>query len=278
MFDTHCHLNHPDFQADWPQVLDRARQAGLDGAVIVGYDLLSSRLAVEMARPEEDLYAAVGIHPHDAEKADRGAMAELASLARRSEVVAIGETGLDFYRNLSPRQAQIDAFRRHIDLAAQLYLTLIVHDRDAHDEVFEVLASHAPPHLRVILHCYSAGPDMLDEAIRRGWWISLAGNVTYPRASALRAVAASVPADRLLVETDAPYLPPQPYRGRRNEPAFLRETISAIATARGEPEEQVRRQTTRNAMFAFGLLIDQAVEEEKARSREAETLRGDAAQ
>lgn len=255
MFDSHAHLNHEQFQADREKALQRARSAGVMGLVIVGFDVGSSALAVELARPHEDIYAAVGIHPHDADKVTRQTMEHLRRLATKPGVVAIGETGLDFYRMLSPRQAQIDAFRRHIDLAAGEHLTLIVHDRDAHDEVLDVLARHAPRHLRVVLHCFSGDASLLEEALARGYWIGLAGNVTYPRAGALRAVAARVPGDRLLLETDCPYLPPQAHRGKRNEPAFLRQTLQAVAMIRGDDEAKLEDQTEENAYYAFGLVI-----------------------
>ncbi|MBC7287552.1 MAG: TatD family hydrolase [Armatimonadetes bacterium] len=253
MFDTHAHLNHEQFQADRYEVIERARSAGVTGLVNVGYDLGSSRLAVEMASEEDDIYAAVGVHPHEAETVSRETVARLRELARKPGVVAIGETGLDFFRDLSPRQAQIDAFRWQIDIAAAEYLTLIVHTRNAHDEVMEILERQAPPHLRVVLHCFSGDQDMADEAIRRGYWIGLAGNITYPNAHALRAVAARVPDEKLLIETDCPYLPPQGRRGRRNEPAYLRETLEALAAVRMQHVEEVERLTDRNALAAFGL-------------------------
>ncbi len=254
MFDSHAHLNHQQFQADRDLVLERAREAGLTGLVNVGFDIGSSRLAIEMAEPEADVYAAVGVHPHDAEMVTRETVAKLRELARRPGVVAVGETGLDFYRNLSPRQAQVDAFRWHIDLAAAEYLTLIVHTRQAHDEVLEILASHAPPRLRVVLHCFSGDEAVAEEAVRRGYWIGIAGNVTYPRARRLQAIAARLPAERLLIETDCPYLPPQGYRGRRNEPAYLRVTLEFLARLRGQEIEELERQTEENAMAAFGLV------------------------
>lgn len=253
MFDSHAHLNHQDFQADRDAVLLRAREAGLTGLVNVGWDLGSSRLAAALAQRDEGVYAAVGIHPHDAAAASADHYTALRDLARRPEVVAIGETGLDFFRDLSPRDAQIDAFRRHIELAAETNLSLIVHDRDAHEEIFSILSQDAPPGLHVVLHCYSAGPGLLDEAMARGYWIGLACNVTYPKAASLRQVACRVPLDRLLVETDCPYLPPQSKRGRRNEPAFLREALDTIAAVRGCPVALVERQTEANAREVFGI-------------------------
>lgn len=251
MFDSHAHLNHQDFQADRDAVLVRAREVGLTGLVNVGWDLGSSRLALTLARPNEDIYAAIGIHPHHAATASAHDYAALRDLAKRPEVVAIGETGLDFFRDLSPRDAQIDAFRCHIELAAETGLPLIVHDREAHEEILAILAQDAPPGLRIILHCYSAGPGLLEQALARGYWIGLACNVTYPKATGLREVARCVPLEKLLVETDCPYLPPQSKRGRRNEPAFLREALETIAAVRGCPVTQVEKQTEANAREVF---------------------------
>lgn len=253
MFDSHAHLNHQYFQADRDAVLLRAREAGLNGLVNVGWDLGSSRLAVALARPDEGIYAAIGIHPHDAAAASADHYTALRDLARRPEVVAIGETGLDFFRDLSPRDTQTDAFRRHVEIAAETGLPLIVHDRDAHEEILAILAQDAPPGLRIILHCYSAGPGLLDEVMARGYWIGLACNVTYPKATGLREVARRVPLDKLLVETDCPYLPPQSKRGRRNEPAFLREALDTIAAVRDCPVTLVEKQTEANAREVFGI-------------------------
>jgi len=259
MFDSHAHLNHERYQADRHEVLARARAAGVSEIVNVGYDAGSSAVAVMLAEQEEGLYAAVGLHPHDTSGLNEEIAATLRGLAQRPQVVAIGETGLDFYRNLSPRQAQREAFEWHIALAAELGKTLIVHDRDAHEEVMEVLTA-APPQLRVVLHCFSGGPALMEEAVARGCWIGIAGNVTYRRAETLREVAARVPMDRLLVETDCPYLTPQPYRKRpRNEPAFLAATIEVIAAARGQALEDIAEATQANARRAFGLDAPPAV-------------------
>jgi TatD DNase family protein len=252
MFDAHAHLNHEQFQADRAAVWQRAQQAGVRGLVNVGFDLGSSRLAVEMAKPEAGLYAAVGVHPHAASTLSAEGLEDLRRLARSRGVVAIGETGLDFYRNLSPRQAQKDAFRRQLELAAAAGLSLIVHDRAAHEEVLEVLEA-APAGLKVILHCFSGDLDLLKEAVGRGYWIGIAGNVTYPRAGAVQAAAAAAPPDRLLLETDCPYLPPQAFRGRRNEPAYLRATVLAVAGLRGLAPAALEAATLRNACAAFGL-------------------------
>lgn len=256
MFDSHAHLNHERYQADRPQVLARARAAGVRGIVNVGYDAGSSALAVALAEAEPDLYAAVGVHPHDAEALTGDLLRTLRDLARQPSVVAVGETGLDFYRNLSPRGSQLDAFCRHLELAGELGKPVIVHDRDAHEEVLDTLARHAPRDLRVVLHCFSGDEDVLAEAAARGYWVGIAGNVTYPRSDVLRRVAMRVPRHRLLLETDCPYLPPQQYRKRgRNEPACLRETLQAVARLRGEDVTTLERRTEQNASDVFGLAV-----------------------
>jgi TatD DNase family protein len=253
MFDSHAHLNHENFQADRDEVWARAAEAHLTGLVNVGWDVPSSNLALFMTNREIGRYAAVGVHPHNAEQVTRQVLADLREMTREPAVVAIGETGLDFYRNLSPRQAQIASFRHHIQLAAETALTLIVHDRDAHDEILDILRRDAPADLPVILHCYSAGTALLDDALAMGCWIGVAGNVTYPGAADLREAIKHVPDHRLLLETDCPYLPPQMYRGQRNEPLFMRATVKAVATVRGEDQHVVEAQSEANALKAFGM-------------------------
>lgn len=258
LFDTHCHLADRAFRADLDEALARARLAGVAGMVCVGYDLASSRAAAELAGREERVWAAVGIHPHDAARAGRGWVAELRKLARRDKVVAIGETGLDFYRDLSPRPAQKDVFRRHLELALELGLPVIVHDRDAHDETVEILReAHAgqsggatPPG---VMHCFSGGPDHAQACLGLGFCLSFAGPLTYPKSDKVREIAAAAPADRLLVETDAPYLAPQAQRGHRNEPAFVAEVAAALAAVRGVSPKEAAALTTANARRLFGL-------------------------
>ncbi|MGD9518302.1 MAG: TatD family hydrolase [Armatimonadota bacterium] len=257
MFDSHAHISDTAFQVDRPQVLERARAAGVRGLVNVGCDVDSWDLTTAMVDRKTGLYAAVGVHPHKAATVGRETLDQLRALARGEGVVAIGETGLDLYRNLSPKEQQVEAFRRHIELAAELELALLVHDREAHEEVLDVLGQDAPKDLRVVLHCFSGDLDVLAVAHERGYWVGIAGNVTYPGSHTLVQVTAAVQADRLLIETDCPYLAPQKYRKRRrNEPAYLAETLAVVARARGEDPAEVDAQTEHNAREAFGLLVE----------------------
>lgn len=251
LFDSHCHLDDEAFAADREAVLDRARTAGVRGTVTVGTSLASSRRAIALAEQHADVYAAVAIHPHDASSATAAAMAELEALARHQRVVAIGETGLDYYRDFAPRDTQAQVFRAHLVLARLLNLPVIIHNRDAHFDVMRILAEEAPP--RVIMHCFSGSPEIAHRCLDRGYYLGLGGPLTYRNARRALEVAAYVPPDRLLLETDAPYLPPEPHRGRRNEPSYLPLIAWAAAHARGVAAGTVAEITTSNAREAFGL-------------------------
>lgn len=253
MIDSHAHLQMPEFAGDWPAALDNAEQAGIECVVLIGFDIESSRKAVAMAEQHRKLLAAVGIHPHDASSADEAAMEELRRLAGHPKVVAIGETGLDFYRNLSPREKQFEAFEAHLALAEQLGVPVIVHDRDAHDETAKVLSAHAGRLAGGVLHCFSGDAALAKAAIDWGFYISIAGPLTYPNARRLREVVEQIPIERMLVETDAPYLAPQPKRGKRNEPAYVRYVAEELARIKGLSFEDVDRITTLSAKQLFGL-------------------------
>lgn len=253
LIDSHAHLNDPAFSPDLPQVLERARQAGLAAIINVGYDLGSSRLAVDMADECDALYAAVAIHPNDAEDVDDGALQALRDLARHPRVVAIGETGLDFYRNVCPPQVQRAAFERFIGLAQELDKPLIVHCREAQSEVLQVLAANLSAGQTVVMHCFAGGPEFAERCLEMGCHLGLGGTVTYPKSVGLREVAATCPADRLLIETDCPYLPPQGHRGQRNEPAYVRIVAETVAEARGVTVEEIASLTAANARAAFKL-------------------------
>lgn len=233
LIDSHAHLNDSRFSADREQVLCRAAEAGVAAVLNVGFDLPSSRLAVELARDYPALFAAVGIHPHDASDADEEALAAIAELAAAPRVVAIGETGLDFFRNLSPPPRQREAFARFIGLAAELQKPLIVHCREAQEEVLAVLDANRAGDQPVVMHCFAGDVAFAEQCLQRGFYLGLAGTVTYPKSPALREVAACAPAERLLMETDCPWLPPQAHRGQRNEPAYVRLVAETVAAARG---------------------------------------------
>ena len=247
LFDTHAHLHFPEYAADLPGVLARARAAGVRRMLTIGTGVETSRAAVALAGREPDVWAAVGIHPHDAASADDTALAELERLAGVARVVAIGETGFDFFRDFSPRDAQARAFRAQLALARRLGKPVVVHCRDAHAETLAILAEARVGDTGGIMHCFSGDLDVARRCLDLGLLISLAGPVTYPKARALPDVARAVPADRLVIETDCPFLPPQPHRGKRNEPAYLTITAARVAELRGEPLEDLAARTTANA-------------------------------
>lgn len=248
--DSHCHLDSVEGGAD--AAVERARAAGVAAMVTVGTDLASSRQSIEIAAGHDCVWAAVGVHPHDASTFSEEALEELGRLAEHPRVVAIGEAGLDYHRELSPRDTQRDAFRRQIQAARRLGKALVIHMRDAHEDVYAILADVGPPG-RVVFHCFSGGPQEAARALDLGGFVSFAGNVSFRNAGELRDAARTVPLDRLLVETDSPYLAPVPHRGRPNEPALVGAVGSALAEATGRPVEEIARATAGNAVRAFGL-------------------------
>jgi len=253
LFDTHAHLHFPEFGDDLDAVLARAREAGVRRMLTIGTDLPSSHAAVALAGREPDVWAAVGVHPHDAAGADEAALAELERLAADPRVIAIGETGLDFFRNLSPRDAQERAFRSQLELARRTRKPVIVHCRDAHEETLGILAAARVGEIGGVMHCFSGDVAIARRCLELGLLISLAGPVTYPNPRALPEVARIVPADRLVIETDCPFLPPQPFRGKRNEPAYMAITAARIAELRGEPLEGLAARLSDNARALFGI-------------------------
>jgi TatD DNase family protein len=255
LVDTHAHLDDRAFAKDLDEVLERARLAGVQAIVLPGLNLRSSREVIALAHRYPGLYAAVGVHPHDARTLTPEVLEHLAGLAADPKVVAIGEIGLDFYRNLSPREVQVRAFRDLLALAREVQKPVIVHDREAHREVLSALEAHArePGFRGGVLHAYSGDLEMAQKVVSWGYHVGLAGPVTYPNAHRLREVAAQVPLAHLVVETDCPYLPPQPYRGRRNEPAWVAEVASAVAQARRASLDAVASATGENARRLFGL-------------------------
>jgi TatD DNase family protein len=250
LVDSHAHLDFPQFDADRNAVIARAREAGLTAIVNIGTNLASSRASVALAEEYDFIYATVGIHPHDAEAADQKALEELRSLAEHPKVVAIGEIGLDYYRDYAPRPAQRQAFRDQLALASALRRPVVIHSREAHGEVFVALHNWDG---RGVLHTYAAGLERLEEAIEMGFSIGISGPVTFSNADHLRAVAREVPLDRLLVETDCPYLTPAPHRGRRNEPAYVKYVAETIAEVRDESIERIAGITTENTRRLFQL-------------------------
>jgi TatD DNase family protein len=253
LFDTHAHLHFAEYAEDRAVVLARAREAGVTRLVTVGTDVDASRAAVALASSEDGVWASAGIHPHDAADADEGAFAEIECLAGHPVVVAVGEIGLDFFRNLSPPEVQTRVFRRQLELAHRVGKPVLVHCRDAHEQVVNILADGRVGELGGIMHCFSGDVAIARQCLDLGLLISLAGPVTYRNARALPEVARFVPGDRLVVETDCPFLPPEGHRGTRNEPAYLILTAARVAELRGEPLEQLAVRTTDNARALFRL-------------------------
>lgn len=247
MTDTHAHL---DACAEPAEVLvARAQTAGVERIVSVGSGLASCRETLAIAGREQGVFAALGIHPHQAADEDAGRLDELRELLGHERAVAVGETGLDFYRDYAPHDRQRALFERQLELAAELGKAVVVHSRAASDETAEALEGFEGT---VVLHCFSA-PELLPVALERSYYVSFAGNVTYPSAEELREAARQVPGHRLLVETDSPYLSPQPRRGRPNEPANVVHTYTMLAEARGEDVKELGRQIESNAADAFEL-------------------------
>ena len=248
MIDSHTHLDRGP--APEAELVEAGRAAGVKRILTIGMDADSCRKALAAADAHDEVYAALGRHPNVATGYDDAVTEDLRDLARHPRCRAIGETGLDHYRDYAPRADQERAFRAQIELARELEKPLVIHTRAAEQDTLARLGAHADG-LEVVLHCFSM-PGRLDECLERGYWISFAGNVTYPKAPELREAAKRIPADRLLVETDAPYLAPQPVRGKRNEPRFVVETAKAIAEERGEAYEELERRVEENAARVFG--------------------------
>ena len=253
LFDTHAHLHFPDFADDFDAMMARARGAGVRRMVTIGTDAETSRAAVAIAERDPDVWASVGLHPHDAAAGDAAAFDELERLAASPRVVALGEMGLDFFRNLSPRPAQEAVLRRQLALARRLRKPALIHCRDAHAETLAILAEERVHEVGGIMHCFSGDVDIARRCLDLGLLVSLAGPVTYPSARALPDVARFVPADGLVIETDCPFLPPQPYRGKRNEPAYLPITAARVADLRKESLDALAARMTENALRVFGI-------------------------
>ena len=249
MIDTHAHLDALDGEA--ADALARAREAGVARVIAVGSGLDSCRATLEIAEREEGVFAALGLHPHQAGDVEEGDVEQLQELLAHPKAVAVGETGLDYYRDYAPHDRQLEAFRAQAALAVSLDKPLVVHSRAADDETVAVLAQ-LPENARVVLHCFSS-LGLLGPALEHGWYVSFAGNVTYPNAAELRTAAARVPSDRLLAETDSPYLAPQAVRGRRNEPANVVHTLAALAKVRGVDPAELGRTIDENATAVFEL-------------------------
>ncbi len=250
LIDTHCHLNLPAFDADRDRVLARARDAGLERILIPGIDLAGSARAARIARSDPILRFAPGIHPHESRSFDGEALAELRWLARDEGACAIGETGLDYFRDLSPRERQREAFRAQLALAEELGLPAIVHVRDAQEDALAILAEFAG-RVRGVLHAFSGNALLAQKAAELGFYFGIAGPLTYPKADALRAAFRALPPDRILLETDAPFLPPEGNRGARNEPALVLAVAQRAASECGVDPREMADLARRNANLLF---------------------------
>ncbi|HOX09065.1 MAG TPA: YchF/TatD family DNA exonuclease [Candidatus Omnitrophota bacterium] len=256
LVDTHCHLDFPEFDADRDDVIKRAREAGIENIINVASSLEGSRRSVAIAGKYDCVYASVGIHPHDAKELSPEAYSEIKALSSREKVVAIGEVGLDYYRNLSPADIQQKAFRGFLSLAKETGLPLIIHCREAREDLLKIMRDEAgiPAAIRGVVHCFPADAELLDGVLDLGMYVSFTCNITFKTSSALRSLVEDlVPMDRILVETDAPYLAPEGMRGKRNEPAFMLKAVEEIARLKGLKPEDVARVTTLNCARLFGV-------------------------
>ena len=253
LFDSHLHLSDGAFEADRETVLHHAREEGVSELVSVASNPADARRAIELARRDDGIWATAGLHPHEASSFGGPVLAELAALATDSQVVAIGEAGLDYHYDNSPREEQRESFRAQLELAEQRGLPVIVHSREADEDTASLLSEFAG-RASGVLHCFTGGDDLLDVGLEAGWYVSFSGIVTFKRFAAQDQVR-RVPEDRLLIETDSPYLSPVPMRGRRNEPAHLVHTCRRVAEIRGSRPAKIAEITRRNAFTMFQLPV-----------------------
>ena len=255
LVDTHAHLNFPQFSEDREEVIERARLAGVTLIVNIGTDIEVSREATALAEQSASVFATAGVHPHDVERVDDQGFGELPGLLSHEKVVAVGETGLDFFRDYSPGDLQEESFRRHIRLSRETGLPIVVHSRAAEDRVLDLVEEEGEGEVRGVLHCFGGNLDQVKRGIDLGFVIGFGGSITYRKSTSL-ALALKVSSDCMVLETDAPYLAPQPYRGKRNEPAYVRTIAEFLAGQRHERAEDFFRRTTQNALRLYGIPED----------------------
>ncbi len=252
LVDSHCHLDFPDFAEDFDEMLARARSADVGTLVTICTHLSRAASILDLAERHDGVFASVGVHPHEAAEEGVATPAPLLRLARHDKVVGIGETGLDYHYEYSPREAQQESFRAHIAASRESGLPLIVHSREADEDTVAMLQeAHREGPLPGLIHCFTASREVADAALEIGFYISISGIVTFKNAVDLREIARDIPEDRLLVETDAPYLAPAPHRGKRNEPAFVAHTAAALAELRGVSPAALAASTTDNFYRLF---------------------------
>lgn len=251
LIDSHAHLDDPRFDNDRDKLINSLKDNGVEIVINIGADLQTSISSVSLAEKYDNIYAAIGVHPHSAKEVDNSTIEVLRTFAKRDKVVAIGEIGLDYYYDNSPRDIQRKWFIEQLNLAKELNLPVVIHTRDAAQETFDILKEAQDGSLRGVLHCYSGSVEMAMEYIKMGFYISLGGPVTFKNAKVSKEVAKNIPLDKLLIETDCPYLTPEPYRGKRNEPVYVRYVAGTIAELRGITYEELERTTNRNTKDLF---------------------------
>lgn len=251
LIDSHAHLEMPEFKRDLEEVIHRAKNAGVKYIFTVGTEKRDWDQTLKISHRYSFLYAILGIHPHHAMKVDLETYSILRTLCKDDKVKGVGEIGLDFFRNLSPKEVQLRRFREQIGLAKELGLPIVVHDREAHKETIEILRDEKAEACGGIIHCFSGNYEMAKACIELGFYISIPGSITFKNAEGLREIVKEIPLDWLLVETDAPFLAPEPFRGKRNEPAFVQFTAQKISEVKKIPFERVAEATSENALKVF---------------------------
>jgi TatD DNase family protein len=253
LIDSHSHLEMPDFRKDLETVIQRAKESGVEYIFTVGTEKKDWMRALEIAHSNPSVYAILGVHPHNAKEIDEETYPTLRKLCRDEKVRAYGEIGLDFYRNLSPRDVQLKRFREQIVLAKELRLPIVVHDREAHEETLEVLKSERAEECGGIIHCFSGDYEMAKECIEMGFYISIPGTITFKNAEGFQEIIKRLPLESLLIETDAPFLAPVPFRGKRNEPSYVRYTAQKVAEIKKISFDKLAEVTTENALRVYRL-------------------------
>ena len=255
LIDSHAHLEMPDFKKDLEAVVQRAKESGVEYTFTVGTEKKDWTRALEIAHSYPSIYAILGVHPHNAKEIDDETYSILKRLCRDEKVKAYGEIGLDFYRNHSPRDIQLKRFREQIVLAKELRLPIVIHDREAHRETLEILKSEKAEDCGGIIHCFSGDSQMAKECIEMGFYISIPGTVTFKNTGEFHEIIKQLPLESLLIETDAPFLAPVPFRGKRNEPSYVRYTAQKVAEIKGVSFEKVAEVTTDNALRVYRLTL-----------------------
>ncbi|MBI4640825.1 MAG: TatD family hydrolase [Candidatus Tectomicrobia bacterium] len=251
LIDSHAHLQASQFDADRGEVIERARQKGLTHIIVIGTTFEDSRKALALAQEESMIFATVGIHPHDAKSANESVYAALIEMAKDKHVVAWGEVGLDYFKNYSPQESQREVLRRQIKIARELHLPLVIHNRDAHADLLKILIEEKASEVGGVMHCFSGDRSFAFRCLDLNFFLSIAGPITFGKSHDLREVVKEVPLDRLLIETDAPFLAPHPHRGKRNEPAYVTLIAEKIGEICGLLGETIGERTAQNALKLF---------------------------